>query len=212
MADRRPLAAALALVASLSTCARSRTVALSYGPPSSYSGLDCVEDAIGRRPLVTRAISNGAATFVVDFFDVPANINATGEVLLRACGGGRCVPLPSRRSVIEVSAADLELGPNPTTLDVARAVSRSLAGSAITNNAPDDTVILRVVATTQRAAELLALDSRGRYPDFAAAQLVGCSITPPVTFDSTESPVYLSIPSFSDPCTLTDVARCAGTR
>ncbi|MBL8683486.1 MAG: hypothetical protein JNK05_30230 [Myxococcales bacterium] len=212
MADRGSIIAAIFVACALSTCARTRTVALSYGPPSNYSGLDCVEDATNRTPLVSRAVTNGAVTFVVDFFDVPANINATGEVLLRACGGGRCTPIARRRSTIEIRGADLGLGPNVSGPDVVRAVSRALATTPVTRNAPDGTVILRVVATTQPASELDALDGSGRYASFVPSKLVGCSITPPVDFDSTESPVFLSLPIFGDPCELAQVALCAGAR
>jgi hypothetical protein len=201
MADRGSIIAAIFVACALSTCARTRTVALSYGPPSNYSGLDCVEDATNRTPLVSRAVTNGAVTFVVDFFDVPANINATGEVLLRACGGGRCTPIARRRSTIEIRGADLGLGPNVSGPDLVRAVSRALATTPVTRNAPDGTVVLRVVEPTQPAYEL-----------DVPSKLVGCSITPPGDFDSTESPVFLSLPIFGDPCELAQVALCAGTR
>lgn len=212
MVDRARTLCALALSAALSTCARTRTVALSYGPPSFYSGLDCVEDNTSRTPLVTRAITHGRVTFVVDFIDVPANINATGEVLLRACSGGRCAPLASRRSAIEIRAEDLGLGASPTLPEIVRAVARALARTTVTSNAPDGTVVLRAVATTQSPAEVTAVDANGRYAEFQSAKLVGCSITPPVDFDTTESPVFLSLPVLGDPCVLSQVALCAGTR
>lgn len=193
----------------LSTCARARTVNVSIGGPARYDLVACVESNASRTPLTQRAIDARTITFVADFFATSAGINATSEVLLRACGSGNCEPLPGRRAVFSVRMSDVALPANPTVAEWGRAASQALSRWPVTDNAPDGLIIMRLVATTQPEAALMQLDARGRYGRLETDALVGCAISPPVDFDAISSTVYLSLPAFGDPCVLSQVAFCA---
>jgi hypothetical protein len=213
MARLRPsIALLVALAAPPAGCARSRSIALRIGGPAQYSGFTCVVDAAGRAPLIGRAIARGEVTFIADFLGVPINVNAAGDVLLRACSGGQCTPLAGRRSAFTVRASELSYTPGSGDEALGRAIASALARWQITENAPDGRMILRVVATTEDGASLARADANGRYPGFSPAQLVGCAITPATEFDVTEGPIYLSLPVFDDPCLLAQVSLCANGR
>jgi hypothetical protein len=205
---RTHAAVAIVLSASLATCARAHTVTLSIGGPSQYSGFTCLEEGSpsGARPLFARAASSERFTVVADFLEVPINVNAGGDVLLRACMNRQCTPMPGRRSTFSIRR-DAVTG---TTLEELGATfARALAPWQITANAPDSLVILRVVSTTQSPESVLAADARGEYLAFDRGALMGCAISPPVQFDSVESTIYLALPVFGGRCTASQVELCA---
>lgn len=205
---RTHAAFAIALSASLATCARAHSVALSIGGPSQYSGFTCVEEGSPAvaRPLFSRASSSESFTVVADFLEVPINVNAGGDVLLRACMNRQCAPMPGRRSTFTIRR-DAVTG--STLEEIGASFARALAPWQITANAPDSLVILRVVSTTQSPEAVLATDARGEYLRFDRGSLMGCAISPPVQFDSVESTIFLALPVFGGRCTASQVELCA---
>jgi hypothetical protein len=80
----------------------------------------------------------------------------------------------------------------------------SLAGTVITEEAPHEPVLVRLVATVQPCPELAATAS------FDPDELVGCLVSCPVQLDGVDE-VFLGTPTLDSTCTEDLVIACASS-
>jgi hypothetical protein len=104
-----------------------------------------------------------------------------------------CVPL----SATFTSALELGLA--------VRAMVTELLGMTIALDAPDDPVVVRLVATTEPCEDITLTHS------FIADQVVSCMVSVPIpAFDDLEGDVVLDLPAIGDNCVET-ITACATT-
>jgi hypothetical protein len=80
----------------------------------------------------------------------------------------------------------------------------NLTGQLVTSDAPDEPVIIRVVATAQHCSDI-PLDTK-----FDITQLVGCVYSCPLQLDFVQGDVLLDLPALTNQCEEAVVA-CAST-
>jgi hypothetical protein len=122
----------------------------------------------------------------------------TGQ-LLEWCDEHECKPLAQTRICQTVQLpTGLKGVKREDALKLVRDQIRTLRDKAIVDNAPDEFVILRMVATAQPCSELAA--NGNTLPDFDPARLVGCAYSCPTLFDRAESAIYLGFETLTAQC------------
>ena len=155
-------------------------------------------DAAGTRALITKTFTPpGTVAFnvVVDFIRLGGLPYASVTSVVTWCedhdcsvmapGGERfCLPLSTTVS-----------GPLQIGEGVGRVLREQLQGQSVIDDAPDEAVIVRLVATTEPCASI----TPGHV--FDTDQLVACAVSVPIDgFDSLDGDVVLELPTISDRC------------
>ena len=205
------IAAALALPAA--ACEREHSVTLTLGADGDTLGLGfrCVDDQ--RVPLINRAVASGRLSFsvVIDLIDVGDTVpGCRGEEILAACPREQDCPTlvvspDGRRACREISIA---LPPGDPTAVVPQIIE-ALRGFVITNDAPDQPVMLRAVATTERCDDRLVSPAGGTYPLLDPTRAVGCAYSCPLQLDTVDGAVALYLDALDERCE-PQVRACAG--
>lgn len=131
--------------------------------------------------------NTGSVSIVVDFFAFSGFDGSVddcpGGGLPASCQSFSCQLLPSSRWCTQVA---LEAG-GRNAVDVASQVETTLHGMVVSSNAPSGNVLVRVVATAQRCADV----SAGQ--DFDCTKLVGCASTCPFDPQASAGPQPLEL-------------------
>lgn len=187
----------------LATCTQYREVALTFGDQGlGLDGFLCKEPG-GRMMLDRLGADAGTApaSIVTDLVDIENGQPGcrTGQ-LIEWCRDHKCSPKPTTRICLPV-----QLPTGVTTLpreDVrakVKAELTKLSGEQVVGDAPDEFVILRMVATGQPCDEL-NVQSDGGLPEFDTAQLVGCVYSCPTLFDRAPEEVYMGFETLTVMC------------
>lgn len=193
---------ALPLVLLVAACTY-REVSITFGKTGEgLSGFICREPDGGM--LLDRLGADGGtqtASLVTDIVDIDNGQPGcrTGQLLEWCAPKDKCKPMTATRRCTTV---ELPTGigalPRDKALLAVREQMRTLNGESIVTDAPDEFVILRLVATRQPCSELLA--SGGALPTFDPAQLVGCAYSCPTLFDRAESSIYMGFETLTGVC------------
>lgn len=166
-------------------------------------GFRC-KDAAGK-PLVQRALTTPGRTLkvsvIVDFIGLDGFPTCRLSDIVNFCTDHECRPItdPPLRTCKELTK---QLAVGEDAQGALYDLLKGLAGTILTDNAPDQTVILRVAASAQPCDEILAAG-------FTAADLVGCVFSCPLQLDLVSGDVLLDLPAFNDTCE-PQVQACAG--
>jgi hypothetical protein len=189
----------LALVAALAACKEVDTVNLDFGATAMVHtpvAFRC-RDAAGKF-LDARAVGTGRAFHVavlLDFIDLGGLPTCRPSDIARWCTDHACAPITDDPAHDRVCYDfDMQLG----TSDAVKAMGDVLAaldGRVITEDGPQQPVIVRAVATAQHCSELAAPST-----PFDTTQLVGCAMSCPVQLSSVSGDVLLDLPTLSDQC------------
>jgi hypothetical protein len=130
----------------------------------------------------------------------------TGQ-LIKWCSAHACGPMPRRRNC---ETLQLPTGVSGLAREDVRARVREqlqrLSGTQVVADAPDEFVILRVVATRQPCDQVMPAGDV--LPDLDPMQLVGCAYSCPTLFDRATD-VYLGFETLTASCEQ-GVRICAG--
>lgn len=206
------LAACAALAVLLSCSEEVNHLQLSFvvlgGNGQSVSGFNCATGSGDDRQLLTsRAITvtgpgqaEIALSLVVDFIRVGGLPRCRLTDLYNWCQEQPCGPIAEARQCVQFGPEQVRtagLGP--------RAVLDELVGDQlVTPDAPDETVIIRVVGTTMTCDEVAAETDLG----FVRNSLLGCAYSCPLVPDSVSGEVPIQLDAFQSDCEL-QVAACA---
>ena len=188
-------------------CAQQKEVKLTFG--DTGEGLDgflCRDEGPdgGAMLLERLAAQDGGvipASLVTDFValsGVPDGCR-TGQ-LIKWCATHQCAPSPTTRVCTQISLPTRVSGlTRPQLRALIQTKLKALKDQIVSPNAPDDTVMLRVLATAQPCSEVMA-DANGTLPAYDKPSLVGCAYSCPTRFDEVEQDVYLGFETLTDRC------------
>ncbi len=194
------------LLLSLAACPQYRTADLNFG--TEGEGLDgflCknkddsyVLDRLGTTSGVA------SASIVADLVGLENGQPGcrTGQLIkwcARGDGGHDCRPLPKRRVCVsgELPTGISDAGREDQRGMVLASLRASLTGKRMITDAPDEFVMVRIVATKQPCDEIAP--PSGETPDFDRNQLLGCAYSCPVLLDRADD-VYLGFDGFVGQC------------
>jgi hypothetical protein len=197
----RAVLAVLALVA----CTKDNDVRLTFGDTVRVPlGFRC-KDSAGKT-LVQRALILPGRTLrvsvIVDFIGLEGGFPTCRlSDIVNFCDDHECRPItnPPLRQCKEITH---QLAVGEDAQSALYDMMKGLAGTVLTDDAPDQTVIVRVAATAQPCDEILA-------SGFDAAELVGCLFSCPLQLDLVSGDILLDLPAFNDSCE-PQVDACAG--
>ena len=195
----RRLAGVLLLLA----CVQTREVDVTFG--SNGEGLDgflckASGDFVLNR-LATYADAGpgpttATASLVTDFVRLGGLPGCRTSQLVDWCSTHQCVALPGTRKCNPIRLpTGLDAGtPREDVRDLVQQQFKSLSGDLISNQAPDEIVLLRVIATAASCEEVLASDA------YDKAKLVGCAYSCPTLFSQVGQDVYLGFDTLVGAC------------
>jgi hypothetical protein len=190
----------LALLLGLVGCVQTHSVSLTFG--SDGEGLDgfMCKDPTGAM-LLSRLPSDGQASLVIDFVRLGGVAGCRTGQLVEWCSTHSCAPIASTRSCVELKLPSPAAGvPREELRAQLLAAMRAPGAKEALADAPDEFVLVRVVGTTERCADVLPAANASLLPAFDKAKLVGCAYSCPVYFDRTEQPVYLGFETLTAQC------------
>lgn len=183
----------------LLACVQSRSVGLTFG--ADGEGLDgflCADDA-GVRVLDRLGADAGTApaSLVVDFITLGGVPGCRASQLISWCSTHDCQVAKGSRVCLNIELPTGVTGQTrPEIRTKVREALKSLKGEQVTGDAPDEFVMVRVVATKQPCSELEGVEPAA----YDAKQLVGCAYSCPVLFDKIDQDVYLGFDTLVDQC------------
>ena len=198
---RRLLVAAVVV-----SCAIHHHVRVVLGPAdgSSSNGYECRDPLDPTKFLFARAVVDGHLRFnlVVDLIDLGGQYpGCLAEQIHNACtdasGNARCKLLRSAAPTRVCVPVDVPIAGDPGA-----AIAKALRDqySTVIDNAPDQPVILRAVATTQSCGSIQTPAGSGDWPNLAsdntpgsANTVLGCAYSCPVLLDQVADAVYIGI-------------------
>lgn len=191
---------ALVFLAAFISCTETNNIQLTFG--ENGEGLDgfVCRDTSGEF-LLNRIQSR--VTTVVDFIATGGFPGCRGSQIRSWCDTpGRCRLLEEHRYCEEQTYTDVELPSSWTEEQAKAAVSDVLVQSAfaITSDAPDGWILVRVVTTTQSCAEIAS--------GLSPAALVGCAYASPARLDTFRGKLFLGFDTVGG-CNGDAVTACA---
>jgi hypothetical protein len=188
----------------LAACTKDNDIRLSFGDTLRIPlGFRC-KDADGKA-LVQRGLTTPGRTLkvsvMVDFIGLEGFPTCHLSDIVNFCEDHECRPItnPPLRKCKEL---EKQLAAGEDAQGALYDMLKGLAGTVLTEDAPDQTVILRVAAAAQPCDEILA-------SGFDTAELVGCVFSCPLQLDLVSGDVLLDLPAFNDSCE-PQVDACAG--
>lgn len=175
----------------------------------SYDGFACVEE----EELLSCDIA-GRGCLVLDVIEVPGLPNCRENSLIGACKDGDCAV--AARALVDMSDVTCPCpdgGGDPATqgaaiLDGINALLSQSGGPTIAD-APDGSVVVRLVATTQACDEFRT----GADPVLSAAveplAVRGCAYSCPAILDDVEDTIHLGLTGFPSSCNARAACACA---
>ena len=199
------------MAAVCAACVQTRNVGVNFG--DTGEGLDgflCLDRA-GNHLLDRLGTSDGGvlrASIVTDFVGLGGVPGCRTGQLVKWCAAHTCAPIATTRvcSSIELpTTAESDVTKladggvvRPTLRAAVREKLKALSGKSISSDAPDQFVILRVLATAQPCEEVMA--KGGQLPPLDKSRLVGCAYSCPTLFDQDDQDVYLGFETLTDSC------------
>ena len=171
-----------------------------FGP----SGFYCMDPKLPPpRLLAQRALDEGSVRLVLDFAQLEGFAGCRRAELKASCARQSCQADLKRRVVADfpIDTSALPSGDSAATL---RAVFRQFkrAGKLAVEDAPDGTVLVRLVATIDDPANLKTKVA------FDEDKLVGCAHSCPVVLDELHGALWLGLDTLGQACA-TGVFYCA---
>jgi hypothetical protein len=191
-----------ALFILLSACVESRKVGVNFG--ESGEGLDgfLCKDSAGQMLLDRLAQPDGGvvrASIVTDFVRLGGVPGCRTGQLVQWCAAHSCAPISTTRVCTSIELPTKIASMKREEMRAAvREKMNSLTGKSISSDAPNEFVILRVMATAQPCSEL-AVSGRA-LPEYDRTQLVGCAYSCPTLFDQVDQDVYLGFETLTAQC------------
>jgi hypothetical protein len=191
------------IVFTLLSCVETRQVSLTFG--SEGEGLDgfMCKDAAGLPMLERLSDADGGtrtASIVVDFVRLQGVPGCRSGQLVQWCATHECRAIESGRSCTTVALPSKAAGVDRPALraQLLEAMGQ-LSGQSIVNDAPDEFVLVRLLATGQSCDQLLPAEG-GPLPAFDEPQLVGCAYSCPVLIDKVDQDIYLGFETLTGQC------------
>jgi hypothetical protein len=191
------------LLLGAAACTEVHTVSIDLGEDVPV-GFQCVDGA--GDPLALRALGGDGfahTNIVVDYIRLGGVPSCLPTGILEWCRDHPCGPILEARSCQALPAIPLGSSLEEAAMNY-RAVVESLEGTLISESAPREPVLVRLVATIQPCAEL----ETG--PGFDSADLVGCLLSCPVQLAGVDE-IFLGSPTLDTTCSEDLVIACAGT-
>jgi hypothetical protein len=192
------------LAVALAACTEQHQVSLDLGEAIPL-GFQCVDDS--GDPLALRAVDGAVAriNIVVDYIRLGGVPSCLPFGIVAWCRDPEhaCEPILAARSCQALDPIPLSTSIIETAMRY-RELIASLEGTLITAGAPQEPVLVRLVATVQPCAELVTT------PAFDQADLVGCLLSCPVQLAGVDE-VFLGTPTLDSSCTEDLVIACAST-
>ncbi len=165
-------------------------------------------DTAGGRFLAERAYAEAPAhaAIVVDFVRTGGVPRCQGTGILSWCSDHSCLPIDGQRRCFDVA---LPGEPARAREELAAALG-ALDGQLVSADAPSEAVLVRVLATAERCADITSAAPSSRA--FDTSRLLGCAYSCPVSLDSTAGEVVLDLDfAFVEGVCAIAVTACAGT-
>lgn len=197
-----PLPSLVALAAlMLGACVETRTVAVTFG--DNGEGLDgfLCREGTGTPMLKRLEDPSGVprpASLVIDFVGLQGLPGCRSGQLIRHCTTHDCRPLAPHRACVPLQ---LPAVGSKTRGELRAAVKASIeqVKARLSEDAPAEAVMVRVVGTSQSCQELMST-SGSALPAFDPAQLVGCAYSCPVLLDVHAGELYLGFDTLTEAC------------
>ena len=140
------------------------------------------------------------ASLVTDFVKLGGVPGCRTGQLVTWCGTHTCAPLPMTRVCTEVGLPT-RVGAMSRKELRAQILERmrTLKGTILSKDAPDEFVMLRMLATAQPCSEVM-VPASGVLPEYDRSKLVGCAYTCPTLFDRVEQDVYIGFDTLENEC------------
>jgi hypothetical protein len=180
-------------IALLAGCSETRTVEIGFGAGERTPiGFRC-RDEQGRF-IIQRAVENRTLRFslLVDFVGLGGVPSCRASDIALFCEEHGCAPLSTPGRVCIPFERQLAGADNP--IIVIGELLRGLDGQLVTDDAPDEPVLIRAIATAQTCEEVAGVTA------LDPERLVGCALSCPVQLDGVEGEVTLELPTLSDTC------------
>ncbi len=181
--------------------------ALGLGPVPL--GFNCVRRD-NQAPLLARAVTPGgdpqlydlSMAIVVDFIRLQGQPSCRPSSLLSWCCENDCRPIETKRRCIPINLADLD----PRTETLSDRFAQALAGTRLTEDAPDEPVLVRVVGLADTCCEEPLPSNLGNQ---MLNRLVGCAVSCPTILTAQSGAVLLDTLALENSCTDDFVRVCA---
>jgi hypothetical protein len=193
-------AAALVIFA----CVDHRTVSLTFGDQGEgLDGFLCKDSnntfVLDRlEPDSGTSVDGGMepASLVTDFIRLSGVPGCRASQLIEWCSTHTCAPIDSTRVCTKVDLPSGVTGQPRETVrgEVKAALAQTLSGHDVTAQAPNEFVMLRVIATKQPCEQIMP-NASGTLPDYDKTQLVGCAYSCVTNFNEVDQDVYLGFDS-----------------
>jgi hypothetical protein len=198
----------------LAGCKETNTIHLAFGAAAAAStvrtpvGFRCKDDA--GKFLPTRAVGAGRmfhVSVLIDFVDLGGGLpTCRPSDIARWCTDHACTPITDDPVHDRVCFDfDQQLGATDAVKAMGDVLDQ-LDGRPVTDDAPQQPVIIRAVATAQHCSDFTAPTT-----GFDTTQLVGCAMSCPVQLASVSGDVLLDLPTLSDMCEASVVACAQAT-
>lgn len=183
-------------------CVEVRNVSVTFGEQGEgLDGFMCKDTS--NQYLLQRLSQSGATvptSLVVDFVRLGGVPGCRTGQLVEWCRTHDCGPIPTTRSCVTVDfPADVAGMERAQVRAKLRERIAAMSGTPIFADAPDEFVMVRVVASAQPCEQLLPQQG-APLPPFDANQLVGCAYSCPVLLDRVEQDVYVGFDTLVAQC------------
>lgn len=156
-------------------------------------GFFCKEED-GDGFLLKRALTSGHASIVVDYVHLGGSPLCRPIKLFDWCRSNGCEIFEEERTCIDLPPVDGTDGGQPEALDTVSEALRELEGALVTADAPQEPVLVRVVAMASTCAEVKAGGIA-----FDCHALIGCANSCPIFLPSVEE-VPLDLDAAGEHC------------
>ncbi len=187
----------------LSGCVEPKLVKLTFG--TNGEGLDgfVCKDESGNYLLDRLSAADGGiikASLVTDFVKLGGLPGCRTGQLISWCGSHTCAPLPTNRlcTPIDLPSRVASLS-RKEVKELVREKMKNLTGHLVSVDAPDEFVMLRVIATSQPCSEV-EVPASGVLPTYDKTKLVGCAYSCPTLFDRVDQDVYIGFDTLENQC------------
>jgi len=194
--------ALLIVLLALGACTKENDIRLTFGDgPRIPLGFRCRDAQM--RLLVQRAVTARILRFsvVTDFIGLEGGFPTCRlSQIVDFCADHACSPItdPPTRVCTEF---EKQLGPTEEAIVALYQILSNLPDAPLIEDAPDQPMIIRVIATAQPCSQIAG--------GFDTGQLVGCVFSCPLQPDQISGDVLLDLPAFNDNCEQA-VLACSG--
>ncbi len=199
----------------LLSCEQVRRVELRFADAEALDlgrvplGFNCVRRD-NQAPLLARAVTptgepgryDLSMAIVVDLIRLQGQPSCRPSSLLSWCCDNECGPIESRRLCVPMELSDLD----PNAEPFADRFAQALAGTRLTEDAPDETVLVRVVGLAGTSCDEPLPKNLGEQ---MLNRLVGCAVSCPTILTAQSGTLLLDTLSLENACTDDFVRVCA---